>query len=123
MSEAAIAARSSCLIKSGKGKAISGRGDLIELILSGELTLKTLDREQLTPEHRELPSEDFAALVYEYAAKRQQIEASLQASLSQRAAYIAEEMEKVSEADKEEIFELSAFQALEDQAVAAGYSF
>ena len=123
MSEAAVADRSSYLIKSGKGKAISGRGDLIELIVSGELTLETLDRDQLSPEHRKMPPDAFATLVQENIANRDQIETSLQANLAQRAAYIDEEMKNVSDADKEEVFELSAFQVLESQAEAAGYTF
>ncbi len=123
MSDSALADRSSYLIKSGKGKAISGRGDLVELIISGELTLETIDRQQLSPEHQKLSPEEFAALVKENVAKREQIQASLAANVAKRSAYIADEMKKVSDSDKDEVFELSAFEVLEEQAEAAGYSF
>ena len=55
--------------------------------------------------------------------KREQIQASIAANVAKRSEFIAAEMKKVSDADKEEVFELSAFEALEQQAEAAGYTF
>lgn len=123
MSGSAMADRSSYLIKSGKGKAIAGDGDLVELIISGTLTLETIDRQKLPPDYQKLSDAELDERIQEAVAKREQIQAALVANVAKRNEYISDEMKKLSEEDQDAVFELSAFEAIEAQAEAAGYTF
>jgi len=123
MSGSAMADRSSYLIKAGKGKAIAGTGDLIELIISGGVTFETIDRKKLPQDYQKLDDTELRNRIEEAVAKREQIQASLVANVDKRNEFISNEMKKLSEDDQEEVFELSAFQAIEAQAEAAGYTF
>ncbi|WP_378924135.1 VWA domain-containing protein [Pelagicoccus mobilis] len=123
MTGAAMADRSSYLIKAGKGKAIAGDGDLVELIISGKLTIETIDRAKLPPSYQKLDEEELQKRIQDKIAKRQQIQANLVTNVAKRNEFIEAEMEKLSKEDQDEVFELSAFQVIEAQAEAAGYSF
>lgn len=123
MDSSAMADRSSYLTKSGKGKAIAGTGDLVELIINGTLTLETIDPKKLTPEYQKLTPEELAAHIDEKVQQRQKIQADIESNVALRSDHIENEMKKLDADSQEEVFELSAFEILEDQAEAAGYSF
>ncbi|MBC2605810.1 vWA domain-containing protein [Pelagicoccus albus] len=123
MSSSAIADRSNYLFKSGKSKVIAGSGDLVEMVMSGKLDYDKIEKDKLPPELQELDTSELKNLIEEKSAQRESIQDEIRDNLARRNAYVEEEMSKFSESDKEEVFELSAFEALEKQAVAAGYSF
>lgn len=123
MDASAVADRWAYLSKSGRNKAIAGSGDLVELVMDGAVKIQDIEREKLPKELRKLGEEELAALVRQKIERREAVQADIASNVAKRGDFIRGEMAKLSESDKEEVFELSAFQVLEEQAEAAGYTF
>lgn len=123
MGSSAMADRSSYLLKSGKGKVIAGSGDLTELIISGELSVETIEADKLPSELQKLSREELAEMVKTKVAEREKIQAEIAEKVAKREAYIGEKMRSISADEQNEVFELSTFQVLEKQAEAVGYKF
>ncbi len=122
LSREAVAERSSFLTKTSDHAIMTGGGDLVGLILAGEIELDAIDPELLDASLRELTPTERRAYIEKQVATRQSLQADLRGVVRQRDAEVARKLRELSAAN-DDVIELNAFEVIEEQAARKGYRY
>jgi Mg-chelatase subunit ChlD len=121
MAAEAVADRSSYLAKSEAGAVMSGRGDLVVEVMNGRESADKLDESKLDPRLQAMAPAARQELIQKKVEERRALQAELASLVAKRDAAVSEKLKGLE--GKDGVLELEAFQVLETQAKAKGFSF
>ena len=96
------ASRAAYNIKSG-GRAVQGKGDLVQAMADKDIAMEAVEEEYLPEEMKNLPKEDLEKVVKEKTAKRAELNAKILDLSKKRDAWLAENAKKVAAERKERL--------------------
>ncbi|HBD07758.1 MAG TPA: VWA domain-containing protein [Syntrophobacteraceae bacterium] len=119
----AAADRAAYMARGGKGKVVTGEGELLDALESGRVNLKDLKEEQLPEELKKLTSEQREALIKEKQAKRKELQTKAADLVKQRDAYLDAERRKQADAGKKDAFDAKVGDMIREQAKRKGMEY
>jgi Mg-chelatase subunit ChlD len=119
---AVAASRLSYLEKSGSGVS-SGRGDLVDALAAGEVSLEDLSDEELPAALRPLEPAEQAAYVEGKRREREALQEKVQELSRQRDAYVKSELERREVEGEADGFDTKVLGTIRDQAARKGIAY
>jgi Mg-chelatase subunit ChlD len=119
----AAADRAAYMAKGGKGKVVTGEGELLDALESGRVNLKDLKEEQLPEELKKLAPEQREASIREKQAKRKDLQKKAAELVKQRDAYLDAERRKQAEAGNKDAFDAKVGEMIREQAKRKGMEY
>lgn len=105
------------------GRVVQGGGDLIDDIKSKRVKLAEVARKDLPPEMQKLTAKERAAYVARQSSQRRQIQARVAKLVTQRQAFIDDELRKLTAAGKGSAFDTQVNLMLREQAAKKGIHY
>jgi len=118
---AAMADRLSYNSKSGR--AVQGRGDLLDALNNKEVELASVDRSQLALELKDLPKVELESRVKKAQTERAELQKKVQELSKERDEYIAAENKRLATAGKGDAFDAKVAETLRSQAAKKGINY
>jgi uncharacterized protein YegL len=115
----AVASRLSYLSKRG-GKLNSGRADLVDAVVSGEVALEEVPNESLPEEMQPMSRDEQHRYLRQKTAERESLRQQIAALAEQRDAYVAKETAKLEAEGKGDGFDAEVMESIRRQAVDYG---
>jgi hypothetical protein len=119
----AAADRAAYMAKGGKGKVVTGEGELLDALESGRVNLKELKEEQLPEELKSLTPQQREASIKEKQGKRKELQKKAAELVKQRDAYLEAERRKQAEAGKQDAFDAKVGEIIREQAKRKGMEY
>jgi Mg-chelatase subunit ChlD len=119
----AAADRAAYMAKGGKGKVVTGEGELLDALESGRVSLKDLKEEQLPDELKKLKPEQREALIQEKQGSRKELQKRAAELVKQRDAYLDAERRKQADAGNRDAFDAKIGEMIREQAQRKGMEY
>lgn len=105
------------------GKAVQGRGELLDALAEGSVKLEELDRRQLPEDWRELSDAALRARVDELKAKRAELQQEIAVLARQREEHLQAERKRLAAAGRGDAFDETVADMLQAQAARKGIHY
>jgi hypothetical protein len=106
-----------------RGRGVQGRGDLIDDLRAGLVTLATLKQEELPAEMQKMAREEQQKYLEQKGEQRRQLQAKVNQLVKDRQAFIDAELRRRLQAGHGNAFDLHVAQLLRDQARRKGIEY
>src|SRR5438067_13824185 len=105
------------------GKAVQGRGELLDALAKNELKLDAIDQKDLPKEFQKLTKHEMEARIAKTRAERDILQKEVQALAKKRESYIQAENKRLAEAGKGDGFDEKVAETIHQQAERKGISY
>ena len=105
------------------GKAVQGRGELLDALAKNEVKLDAIDKKDLPNEFQRLTRQEMEARIAKARAERDSLQKAVQDLAEKREAYIQAENKRLAEAKKGDGFDEKVAETIHQQAERKGISY
>jgi len=105
------------------GKAVQGRGELLDALVNNEVKLDAIDRKDLPREFQKLTKQEMEARIGKTRAERDSLQKEVQEIAKKREAYIQTENKRLAEAGKGDGFDEKVAETIHQQAERKGINY
>jgi Mg-chelatase subunit ChlD len=105
------------------GKAVQGRGELLDALANNEVKLDDIDKKDLPKEFQKLTKQEMEARIAKTRAERDSLQKDVQDLAKRRDAYIQAENKRVAEAGKGDGFDEKVAETIHQQAERKGINY
>src|SRR5438067_1753417 len=105
------------------GKAVQGRGELLDALANNEVKLDAIDRKDLPREFQKLTKQEMEARIGKTRAERDSLQKEVQEIAKKREAYIQTENKRLAEAGKGDGFDEKVAETIHQQAERKGINY
>jgi Mg-chelatase subunit ChlD len=105
------------------GKAVQGRGELLDALAKNEVKLDAIDKKDLPKEFQELTRQEMEARIVNVRAERNSLQKAVQDLAQKRDAYIQAENKRLAEAGKGDGFDKKVAETIHQQAERKGINY
>ncbi|PYL77196.1 MAG: VWA domain-containing protein [Verrucomicrobia bacterium] len=105
------------------GKAVQGRGELLDALANNEVKLDAIDKKDLPKEFQELTKQEMEARIAKTRAERDSLQKEVQDLAKKRDAYIQAENKRLAEAGKGDGFDEKVAETIHQQAERKGINY
>jgi Mg-chelatase subunit ChlD len=119
----AAADKAAYMARGGKGKVVTGEGELLDALEQGRVNLKDLKDEQLPEDLKGLKPEQRETLIKEKQTKRKELQKKATELVKQRDTYLETERRKQAEAGKKDAFDAKVGEMIREQSKRKGIDY
>jgi len=105
------------------GKAVQGRGELLDALAKNEVKLDAIDKKDLPKEFQKLTKQEMDARIAKTRAERDSLQKEVQALAKKREVYIQAENKRLAEAGKGDGFDEKVTETIHQQAERKGIDY
>jgi len=105
------------------GKAVQGRGELLDALANNEVKLDAIDKKDLPKEFQKLTKQEMEARIAKTRAERDSLQKEVQDLAKKRDAYIQAENKRLAEAGKGDGFDEKVAETIHQQAERKGINY
>src|SRR5438105_6112790 len=105
------------------GKAVQGRGELLDALAKNEVKLDAIDKKDLPQEFQKLTKQEMDARIAKTRAERDSLQKEVQALAKKREVYIQVENKRLAEAGKGDGFDEKVTETIHQQAERKGIDY
>jgi len=105
------------------GKAVQGRGELLDALAKDEVNLDAIDKKDLPKEFQKLTKQEMEARIAKTRAERDSLQKEVQALAKKREVYIQAENKRLAEAGKGDGFDEKVAETIHQQAERKGINY
>ena len=105
------------------GKAVQGRGELLDALANNEVKLDDIDKKDLPKEFQKLTKQEMEARIAKTRAERDSLQKDVQDLAKKRQAYIRAENKRLTEAGKGDGFDEKVAETIHQQAERKGINY